>query len=118
MTKRTRLFLSIAAGVLVAGLGTGLVASYMGGFQGLTIVGGDGPEELAYVPSDARFVAYADVRDVMSSEVRRKLSLTQPGTNTGANIYGAAATTYRLDGRQWVLIPSGTKLIAFALPRN
>jgi alcohol dehydrogenase (cytochrome c) len=37
--------------------------------------------------------------------------------NTGANIYGAAAITYMLDGRQWVLIPSGTKLIAFALGR-
>jgi len=39
-------------------------------------------------------------------------------SNTGANIYGAAATTYMLDGRQWILIPSGTKLIAFALPAN
>jgi len=39
-------------------------------------------------------------------------------TNTGANIYGAAATTYMLDGRQFVLIPSGTRLIAFALPAN
>jgi len=39
-------------------------------------------------------------------------------TNTGANIYGAAATTFMLDGRQMVLIPSGTKLIAFALPKN
>jgi outer membrane protein assembly factor BamB len=37
--------------------------------------------------------------------------------NTGANIYGAAAITYMLDGRQWVVIPSGTKLIAFALGR-
>jgi alcohol dehydrogenase (cytochrome c) len=37
-------------------------------------------------------------------------------TNTGANIYGAAATTFMLDGRQMVLIPSGTRLIAFALP--
>jgi alcohol dehydrogenase (cytochrome c) len=36
--------------------------------------------------------------------------------NTGANIYGAAATTYMLDGRQWVLIPSGLKLYAFTLP--
>jgi len=35
--------------------------------------------------------------------------------NTGANIYGAAATTYMLDGKQWVLIPSGTKIYAFAL---
>jgi len=37
-------------------------------------------------------------------------------TTTGANIYGAAATTYMLDGRQYVLIPSGKKLLAFALP--
>jgi len=35
--------------------------------------------------------------------------------NTGANIYGAAATTYMLDGKQWVLIPSGTKIFTFAL---
>jgi alcohol dehydrogenase (cytochrome c) len=35
---------------------------------------------------------------------------------TGAPIWGAGATTYTLDGRQYVLIPSGTTLIAFALP--
>ena len=35
---------------------------------------------------------------------------------TGASIWGAAATTYMLDGRQYVLIPSGTTLVAFALP--
>jgi outer membrane protein assembly factor BamB len=35
---------------------------------------------------------------------------------TGASIWGAAATTYMLDGRQYVLIPSGTNLTAFALP--
>ena len=35
---------------------------------------------------------------------------------TGSPIYGAAATTYMLDGRQYVLIPSGTTLVAFALP--
>ncbi|HET9831404.1 MAG TPA: PQQ-binding-like beta-propeller repeat protein, partial [Vicinamibacterales bacterium] len=34
---------------------------------------------------------------------------------TGASIWGAAATTYMLDGRQYVLIPSGTTLTAFAL---
>jgi alcohol dehydrogenase (cytochrome c) len=39
-------------------------------------------------------------------------------SNTGNNIYGAAAMTYMLDGRQWVLIPSGIRLIAFALPKN
>ena len=34
---------------------------------------------------------------------------------TGASIWGAAAITYMLDGRQYVLIPSGTTLVAFAL---
>ena len=34
---------------------------------------------------------------------------------TGASIWGAAATTYMLDGRQYVLIPSGSNLTAFAL---
>ena len=84
MTKRTRLFVAVASAILVAGLGTGLVASYVGGFQNLTIIGSDGPDELVYVPADARFVAYTNVRDVMSSEMRRKLSALQPGTNTGA----------------------------------
>jgi hypothetical protein len=83
MTKRTRLFVAIASGILVVGLGTGLLASYVGGLQGLTIIGGDGPAELDYVPADVRFVAYADVRDVMDSELRRKLSTLQPGTNAG-----------------------------------
>lgn len=32
---------------------------------------------------------------------------------TGASIWGAAATTFMLDGRQYV-IPSGTTLVAFA----
>jgi hypothetical protein len=36
----------------------------------------------------------------------------------GAAIHGAAATTYMLDGRQYVLIPAGAALTAFALPEN
>jgi alcohol dehydrogenase (cytochrome c) len=35
---------------------------------------------------------------------------------TGNSIWGAAAMTFMLDGRQHVLIPSGAALIAFALP--
>jgi alcohol dehydrogenase (cytochrome c) len=35
---------------------------------------------------------------------------------TGAPIWGAAAVTFMLDGRQHVLIPSGSTLTAFALP--
>jgi alcohol dehydrogenase (cytochrome c) len=37
---------------------------------------------------------------------------------TGASIWGAAAMTYVLDGRQQVLIPSGSVLFSFALPAN
>lgn len=37
---------------------------------------------------------------------------------TGSRIWGAAAMTHMLDGRQHVLIPSGTTLVAFALPES
>jgi len=83
MTKRTRLFLSVAAGVLVLGLGTGLLASYVG-FQNLLVLGSDGPAELAYVPAATRFVGYANVRDVMASDLRRKLTELQPDNANGA----------------------------------
>jgi hypothetical protein len=84
MTKRTRRFLFVATGILVAGLGTGLVAAYMGGIQNLVLIGGNGPAELQYVPSDASMVAYADVRQVMDSEVRQKLMKLEPGSAAGA----------------------------------
>jgi alcohol dehydrogenase (cytochrome c) len=35
---------------------------------------------------------------------------------TGSALWGAGATTFMLDGRQFVLIPSGSTLTAFALP--
>jgi alcohol dehydrogenase (cytochrome c) len=37
---------------------------------------------------------------------------------TGSAIWGAAAMTYMLDGRQYVLIGSGTNITAFALPAS
>ena len=37
---------------------------------------------------------------------------------TGTSIWGAAPMTYMLDGRQHVLIPSGSVLFSFALPAN
>jgi hypothetical protein len=79
MTKRTRLFLLVAAGVLVVGLGTGLIASYMGmGLSTLAVGRSDGPDELHYLPADAKVVAYANVRDVMSSELRQKVRQLRP----------------------------------------
>lgn len=93
MTKRTRLFVLISAGILVVGLGTGLLASYMG-IQNLTLIGGGGPAEFAYVPADAKMLGFANVRAVMDSEVRRKLMEVHPGADnadrfqerTGINI--------------------------------
>ncbi len=82
MTKRTRLFLLVGAGVLVVGLGTGLIASYMGGFQNFALLGSDGPAELAFLPQDTRLVAFADVRDVMDSQARQRLRHLQPDDAT------------------------------------
>jgi len=35
---------------------------------------------------------------------------------TGAPIWGAPPITYMLDGRQWIVVPSGVTITAFALP--
>ena len=35
---------------------------------------------------------------------------------TGAPIWGAPPITYMLEGRQWVVVPSGVTITAFALP--
>jgi hypothetical protein len=72
MTKRTRLFVAVAVGILIVGLGTGLVASYVAN-QNVLVIGADGPDELAYVPADARMVAFADVRQIMDSDLRQKV---------------------------------------------
>jgi hypothetical protein len=76
MKNRTRLFLFVAVGVLIFGLGTGLLASY--GFQNLSLIGGSGPDDLSYVPADARMVAFVDVHDLATSEVRQKMRAFQP----------------------------------------
>jgi hypothetical protein len=79
MTKRTRIFLSGAGGILVAGLGTGVFASYVGGIQNVMLLGGGRPAELAYVPADAKMLAFANFREVMDSELRNKfLQLHMP----------------------------------------
>lgn len=76
MSKRTRLFFAIATGVLVLGIGTGLVASYMG-LSALPFTSG-GTDELAYVPADARIVAVADVREILTSSLLQKFRELHP----------------------------------------
>ncbi len=77
MTRGTRFFLAGSLVTLIVGLGAGLVAYYSGFQVGLTSRG-IGPEELRYVPREAAVVAYADVRDVMNSELREKLRGLEP----------------------------------------
>ncbi len=88
MTTRTRRFVYIGVTVLVLGLGTGMVASYVG-LPNLGALAGNGPAELAYIPSDATVVAFADVRGIMDSGVRQKLLKLSPDADSGADEFQA-----------------------------
>ena len=82
MIRRTRYFMFGSVAVLLLGLCTGLVAYYAGlptGAFGQT----DMPDELVYVPPDAALVAYADVRDVMQSELRQRIRRAVPHKEEG-----------------------------------
>ena len=76
MTKRTRYFMAGSAAVLAAGLSTGLVAYFVGGFQPVSAA--PVANELRYVPADAAVVAYADVRSIMDSDLRQRLRAAMP----------------------------------------
>jgi hypothetical protein len=71
MTVKTRYFAVVSLLVVVVGLGTGLVAYYVG-FPTSAFVSSGGPEELRYLPSTSTVVAFADVREVMTSELRQR----------------------------------------------
>ncbi len=81
MTKRTRYFLTGSAAVLAAGICTGLVAYYAGGFQ--QVAASAVANELRYVPANASLVAYADVRSIMDSDLRLRLKQAMPGEPHG-----------------------------------
>jgi hypothetical protein len=81
MSKKTRYFLAGSAAVLVAGVCTGLVAYYSGGFQ--PVAASAVSNELRYVPASASLVAYADVRSIMDSELRLRLKQAMPGQEQG-----------------------------------
>ena len=85
MTKQTRYFMAGSGAILAAGLCTGLVAYYGGGFQALSA--STGPTELNYVPADASVVAYADVRSIMDSELRQRLKAVLPGEQGREEFY-------------------------------
>jgi len=75
--KKTRYFVAIMGTILAVGLGTGLVASYMG-LPVSVFSSAAGPEELQYVPADAAVVAYANVRDVLNSQFRQRFKAGEP----------------------------------------
>lgn len=93
MSKKTRYFALVSGTVLTIGLGTGLIASYLGLPISL-LSSAAGPTELRYVPQDAAVVAYANVRDVMNSEFRQRFREMEPSSadrdefeqKTGLNI--------------------------------
>src|SRR5262245_44746695 len=72
MTTKTRYFVVISLLVLTVGLGTGLLAYYVG-FPTSALQRAGGPDELQCVPNDAAVVAYADVHQIMTSDPRQKI---------------------------------------------
>lgn len=82
MRNRTRYFVIVSLLVLTVGIGTGLVAYYVGGPGGF-LVDRDGPDELQYMPRDAAIVAFADVREIMTSDVRQKIRRLVPVPGNG-----------------------------------
>jgi hypothetical protein len=82
MTTKTRYFVIASLLVLGVGLGTGLVAYYVGFPAGAATRAG-GPEELQYIPHDATVIAFANVQDVMGSQLRQKLLQVLPMHENG-----------------------------------
>jgi hypothetical protein len=82
MTTRTRNFVIVSLAVLGIGLGTGLVAYYVG-FPAGALGRQGGPDELAYVPRDATAIAFANVHEIMTSELRQRLHRGLPAQGDG-----------------------------------
>jgi hypothetical protein len=57
---------------MFVGLGTGLVAYYVG-FPATAFFNHNGPDELRYLPSSVSLVGYAEVREIMASDLRQRL---------------------------------------------
>lgn len=82
MTTRTRYFVIASLLVTGVGLSTGLVAYYVG-FPAGAFQSRGGPEELGYVPRDAAVIAFANVQEIMTSELRQKLRHAVPLSENG-----------------------------------
>lgn len=70
MSKGTRYVVFGGGGLVVAGLAIGLVA-WLGG--GLPALAQGHPDELRHLPAGAALISFANVREVMDSELRERL---------------------------------------------
>ena len=82
MTTKTRYFVFGSLLTVGVGLGVGLVA-YSTGFSTSAYTRQGGPEELQFVPANASLVAYADVHDIMLSNLRQRVRSMLPGKLDG-----------------------------------
>jgi hypothetical protein len=82
MTTRTRYFVIVSLLVLGVGLGSGLVAYYVG-FPAKADGPAGGPKELAYVPRDVSVIAFANVQEIMTSQLRQKIRRGVPMPENG-----------------------------------
>lgn len=94
MTTKTRYFVIFSLLVLLVGVGTGLVAYYIG-FPTSAVQRAGGPEELQFIPRNVTLLAFANVTDVMTSSLREHLRQVLPDepngqrefeTETGINV--------------------------------
>ena len=81
MTSKTRYFVILSLSTLIVGVGTGLTAYYVGFPAGA--FSDSAPEELRFVSVKATFVGYADVHQVMTSELRQRVRRALPAQENG-----------------------------------
>jgi hypothetical protein len=82
MTARTRYFVIASLLTLGVGLGAGLVA-YSTGFSTSALSRQGGSDELQFIPANAGLVAYVDVHDIMTSDLRQRLRSVLSGHANG-----------------------------------
>src|SRR5262245_30314730 len=82
MSTKTRYFVIVSLLVLGVGFGTGLVAYYVG-FPAGALASRGGPAELNFIPRDASVIAFANVQEIMASELRQKLHRALPMQENG-----------------------------------
>src|SRR3954469_20142822 len=82
MSNKTRYFVIASLLVLGVGRSTGLVAYYVG-FPAGAVASRGGPADLGFVPRNASVIAYANVHEIMTSELRQKMRRALPIQENG-----------------------------------